>query len=324
MNPPNNPVNFRRMRICSLLPSATEIVCALGAEDQLVGVTHECDFPPSVASVAKLTRSNIPANFTSAQIDAAVSSSLESSGSLYELDLHALEEAQPDLVITQRLCDVCAVPYDRVQDAAENLSSHPRVLNLEPSSLADILDSIRLVGDAIGRRSAADALVASLRQRVDAVCTATHNLEHRPRVFCMEWVDPPFCGGHWMKELVDLAGGRDEIAADRRPSRRIDWQRVLDFAPEVIVLTCCGFDLHRCAAEAEILATFERVDELPAAKSGRIFATDGSAYFSRPGPRIVESLEILAHLVHPQLFGAPNLPRAFSAVSLARPTAKHA
>ncbi|HVB87000.1 MAG TPA: cobalamin-binding protein [Candidatus Dormibacteraeota bacterium] len=312
------------MRICSLLPSATEIVCALGAEDQLVGVTHECDFPPSVTSIPKLTRSNIPSNFTSAEIDVAVNASLESSGSLYELDLRALEQSQPDLIITQRLCDVCAVAYDHVQEAAENLSSHPRVLNLEPSSLADILDSIRLVGDAIGRRASADALVLSLQQRIDAVRSKTQIVARPPRVFCMEWVDPPFCGGHWMKELVDLAGGRDDLAADRRPSRRIDWQRVLDFSPEVIVLTCCGFDLHRCAAEADILATFERVDALPAAKSGRIFATDGSAYFSRPGPRIVDSLEILAHLLHPAIFAAPDLPHAFSAVSLSRATAKHA
>jgi iron complex transport system substrate-binding protein len=323
MKPPRDPEHAPRVRICSLLPSATEIICALGAGDQLVGVTHECDFPPSAASIPKLTRSNIPGDFTSAQIDAAVASSLESSGSLYELDLCALEASQPDLVITQRLCDVCAVAYDRVQDAAKNLTSRPRILNLEPSSLADILDSIRLVGDAIGRRSSADALISSSQRRIDAVRAQTRNLAHRPRVLCLEWVDPLFCGGHWMKELVDLAGGRDDLAADHRPSRRIEWQRVLDFAPDVVVLTCCGFGLSRCAAEAEILATFERIDELPAAKSGRIFATDGSAYFSRPGPRIVESLEILAYLAHPEIFAPPDLPRAFAAVPLARASARH-
>ncbi|MGH9715557.1 MAG: cobalamin-binding protein [Candidatus Acidiferrales bacterium] len=312
------------MRICSLLPSATEIVCALGAQDQLVGVTHECDFPPPVSSIRKLTRSNIPLSFTSSQVNSAVNSSLESSGSLYELDLRALEELQPDLVITQQLCDVCAVPYDAVQGATETLSSHPRILNLEPSSVADILDSIRLVGEAIGRRNSADALASSLQQRINAVRAKTQNIARRSRVFCMEWVDPPFCGGHWMRELVDLAGGRDDLAVDGRPSRRIDWRCVLDFSPEVIVLTCCGFDLPRCAAEAEILATFEDVRDLPAAKSGRIFATDGSAYFSRPGPRIVESVEILAHLIHPGMFEAPDLPRAFRAVDLSRACAKQA
>lgn len=311
------------LRICSLLPSTTEIVCALGAQEQLVGVTHECDFPPSIATIRKVTRSNIPAHFSSAEIDAAVRASLDSSGSLYELDLAAIEKLEPDLIITQRLCDVCAVPFDHVQAAAEKLSSHPRVLNLEPSSVSDILDCIHVVGDAIGRPAAAKALVASLRQRIDAVLAETSNA-FRPRVFCMEWVDPPFCGGHWMKELVHLAGGRDELATDGRPSRRIDWTRVLEFAPEVIVLTCCGFNLKRCAEEADILARFEHVHKLPAAQSGRIFATDGSAYFSRPGPRIVESLEILAHIVHPEIFPAPSLPNACCRVHLCRSGATRA
>lgn len=306
--------NSHRTRVCSLLPSATEIVCALGARDQLVAVTHECDFPPSVAPIPKVTRSNIPPHATSAEIDAAVSANLGSSGSLYDLDLHVLEELHPDLLITQRLCDVCAVAYDQVQAAAAGLSSHPRVLNLEPSSLSDILECISIVADAIGRRDAADALVASLQKRIDSVRAKAQNVTVRPRVFCMEWVDPPFCGGHWMKELTDIAGGRDDLATSGRPSRRIEWRRVLEYSPEIIVLTCCGFGLSRCAAEAQILAQFEGFNDLPAAKAGQIFATDGSAYFSRPGPRIVESLEILAHIVHPELFAAPPLTGAFSRV----------
>lgn len=313
-----HPAGGRGMRICSLLPSATEIVCALGAQDQLAGITHECDYPPSVAPIRRVTRSNIPADFSSAEIDAAVGVNLESSGSLYELDLHALEEMRPDLVITQRLCDVCAVPFDRVREAAENLPSHPRVLNLEPSSVWDILDCIGLVGDVIGRRAEADALISSLRQRIELVRARTQTLPSRPRVFCMEWVDPPFCGGHWMRELVELAGGRDDLAIEGRPSRRVEWRRVLAFAPEIIVMTCCGFDLARCVGEADILAAYEGARELPAAKSGRIFATDGSAYFSRPGPRIVESLEILAHIVHPEAFPAPGLEHAFCQVQLPR------
>lgn len=306
------------VRICSLLPSATEIVCALGAQDQLVAVTHECDFPFSVASIPKVTRSNIPSHFTSAEIDSAVRANLDSSGSLYELDLRALEELQPDLIITQRLCDVCAVAYDQVQAAAAALTSHPQVLNLEPSSLSDILDCVRLVGDAIGRPEAAGALISSLQHRIDSVRTKTRQIQPRPRIFCMEWVDPPFCGGHWMKELVELAGGNDALAVAGRPSRCIEWQRVLEYSPEVIVLTCCGFNLYRCAAEAEILANFEGFRALPAAQTGRIFATDGSAYFSRPGPRIVDSLEILAHIIDPESFPAPLLADAFSRVGLPR------
>lgn len=306
------------MRICSLLPSATEIIFALGAEDLLVGVSHECDYPSATARIPKVTRSNIPSGLSSKQIDSAVSSNLETAGSLYELNLPLLEELQPGLVITQRLCDVCAVSFDRVQEAVAVLESQPQVLNLEPYSLDDVLSNIRVVGNAIDRGSTAADLVASLQLRINAIRYKTRSLAYKPGVFCMEWVNPPYCGGHWMKELVDIAGGRDDLSNDRRPSYRIDWNQVLEFAPEVVVLTCCGFDLHRCMQEAEILATFKGVLGLPAAKAGRIFATDGSAYFSRPGPRIVDSLEILAHLIHPEVFPPPALSDSFSSVDLTR------
>lgn len=308
----------RSLRVCSLLPSATEMVCALGAQDLLVGVTHECDFPAGVERIRKVTRSRIPLNLSSGEIDAAVRSSLQDDGTLYELDMAALEELQPDLVITQRLCDVCAVAFDRVQDAVRSLKSHPQLINLEPGSVQDILDCIRTVARAMDRESAGDSVVASLERRIDAIREKTIHLSNRPRVFCMEWVDPPFCGGHWMKELVDFAGGRDDLAVHRWPSRRIEWSRVLEISPDVIVLTCCGFELDRCTQEAEILAGYEGAHDLPAAKFGRIFATNGSAYFSRPGPRIVESLEILAHLIHPEAFQAPALSNAFAVVELSR------
>ncbi len=304
------------MRICSLLPSATEIVFALGMGPALVGVTHECDYPPQTSRIPKVTRSNIPPGISSGQIDSAVTSTLESTGTLYELDLPLLEELQPDLVLTQKLCDVCAVSFDRVQEAVKDLQSCPRVLNLEPHSLDDILGNIRTIGNAIG--ASADSLVGALQRRIDTVRQKTKNLSYRPRVFCMEWVSPPYCGGHWMKELVDIAGGRDDLSNLHRPSYRIEWSRVLDFSPEIIVLTCCGFGLHRCEQEVEVLAEFEGVHELPAGKAGHIFATDGSAYFSRPGPRIVDSLEILAHLIHPELFPAPSIAGVFSALDLPR------
>jgi iron complex transport system substrate-binding protein len=304
------------VRIVSLLPSATEIVFALGAGSSLVGVTHECDYPPATSHIPKVTRSNIPSQMSSREIDSAVGSALDATGTLYELDLPLLEELRPDLILTQRLCDVCAVSYDRVQEAAKNLRSQPLVLNLEPHSLGDIFDNIIVVGKAIGREAAASALRRSLLCRIDAIRRRTEILQDRPRVFAMEWVDPPFCGGHWMKELVEAAGGRDDLARLHRPSSRVDWNQVLDYAPEIIVLTCCGFDLNRCQRESEILSEFEGARDLPAAKVGRIYATDGSAYFSRPGPRIVESLEILAHLIHPDLFPAPPLVGAFAAVDL--------
>jgi len=305
------------MRICSLLPSATEIVFAIGLGESLVGVTHECDYPPGTSAIPQVTRTHIPAGLSSDKINAAVASTLESTGSLYELDLPLLEKLRPDLILTQRLCEVCAVSFDRVRNAVNGLPSRPVVLNLEPHSLRDILDNILTVGEATGHTASAQQVVRALDERIDAVREKTSRMPQRPRVFCMEWVNPPFCGGHWMKELVEIAGGRDDLAQLHRPSRRIDWSRVLEFSPEVIVLTCCGFNLERCKSEGEILARLDRVNELPAVQVGRVYATDGSSYFSRPGPRILDSLEILAHLIHPDRVSAPPWAGAFSRIALA-------
>jgi iron complex transport system substrate-binding protein len=306
------------VRICSLLPSATEIVFALGEGDSLVGVTHECDYPGEAFAIPKVTRSNIPEGLSSPQIDSSVSRALEATGTLYELNLPLLDELRPDLILTQRLCDVCAVSYDQVQEAADRLQSHPMVLNLEPHSLDEILETILVVGKAIGRLAAASALLERLQARINAVRDKTKTLSYRPKVFCMEWISPPYCGGHWMKELVEIAGGRDDLARLHQPSRRIDWSKVVTYAPEVVVLTCCGFNLQRCQEEGMTLAECEGLSDLPAVKSGRVYATDGSAYFSRPGPRIVESLEILAHLIHPELFSPPPLIGGFSLLNLTR------
>jgi iron complex transport system substrate-binding protein len=310
------------MRICSLLPSATEMVFALGMGDSLVGITHECDYPPQAAKIPHVTRSNIPAGLSSEEIDRMVSSNLVTQGTLYELDQQLLETLKPDLILTQRLCDVCAVAFDKVQDVAHSLSSKPDVVNLEPHSLEDILGNIRTVGNLIGAGARTDELIHSLNQGIAAIESRTKTLASRPRVFCMEWVSPPYCGGHWMKRLVEIAGGIDELAANTgRPSTRIEWQRVLNFAPEIMVLTCCGYKLPRVVQEAEIMAGFPHFHELPAAKNNRVFATNGSDYFSRPGPRIVDSLEILAHLVHPEVFPAPPFEQAFSEVDFSEITA---
>jgi iron complex transport system substrate-binding protein len=307
-----NPV----VRICSLLPSATEIVFALGAGDSLVGVTHECDYPREAAQIPKVTRSNIPDGLSSSQIDSAVRGALEAEGTLYELNLPLLEELHPDLILTQRLCDVCAVSYDRVQEAVKSLPSHPAVLNLEPHSLNDILETILTVGKAIGRSAASYTLVESLQNRINTVRDKTKALRDRPSVFCMEWIDPPYCAGHWMKELVEIAGGRDDLARLHQPSSRIEWSRVVAYAPEIIVLACCGLNLQRSLEVGATLAEYEGISDLPAVKAGGVYATDGSAYFSRPGPRIIESLEILAHLIHPQLFAPPPLQDAFRSLKL--------
>lgn len=298
------------------------MVFALGMGDSLVGITHECDYPPEAAHIPHVTRSNIPEGLSSAEIDSVVSSNLVSQGTLYELNQPLLEELAPDLILTQRLCDVCAVAFDKVQEVAHSLSSHPRVVNLEPHSLEDILENIRTVGTLVGAGRKTDELLLSLERRIEAIGERSRQLASRPRVFCMEWANPPYCGGHWMKRLVGIAGGSDELSRHGRPSTRIEWRRVLDFAPEVIVLTCCGFKLPRVIQEAETLAGFPQFQDLPAVKNNRIFATNGSDYFSRPGPRIVDSLEILAHLIHPEAFPAPALAEAFAAVDLSEITAR--
>ena len=305
------------MRICSLLPSATEIVFALGMGDSLVAVSHECDYPERARHLPKVTRSRINPAASSRQIEETVAASLQAGTALYELELELLERIQPDLVITQGLCDVCAVSLNLLERAIPSLSSRPAVLNLEPHSLADILDDIRSVATAIGRENAAESLLEKLNARIEWVRKRAAIVASRPRVFCMEWIDPPYCGGHWMKELVELAGGRDDLANDASPSYRIEWKQVIQYAPEIIVLTCCGYDLERCKREAEILATFPGIFDLPAVKQNHVFATAGSGYFSRPGPRIVDSLEILAHLIHPEIFSPPALGKeVFVALTL--------
>lgn len=300
------------MRICSLLPSATEIVFALGMGDSLAAVSHECDYPDNALALPKVTRSRINPQSSSRQIDEAVTASLQAGSPLYELDLELLEQIRPDFVIAQGLCDVCAVSINLVEEAIRGLPSRPAIINLEPHSLAEILDNIRSVGAALQRERAAETLIGNLNARIDSVRKCAAVITSRPRVFCMEWVDPPYCGGHWMKELVELAGGRDDLANHAKPSYRIEWQRVIDYAPEIIVLTCCGYDLQRCQKEAEILATFAGISDLPAVRQNRVFCTAGSGYFSRPGPRIVDSLEILAHLIHPDVFPTPLLPEEVS------------
>jgi len=304
------------MRIISLLPSATEMVFAVGMGDSLVGVTHECDYPAEALHIPHVTSSNIPAGLSSEEIDRMVSSNLITQGTLYELNQTLLEELAPDLILTQRLCDVCAVAFDKVQEVAANLSSKPQVVNLEPHCLEDILENIRQVGSLVQASERAEKVAASYEKRIAAIQQKTAALTNRPRVFCMEWVKPAYCGGHWMKKLVEIAGGVDDLANPGKPSYRIDWKRVLEFAPEVMVLTCCGYKLPKVIQEAKTLLEFDGIDELPAVKNRRVYATNGSDYFSRPGPRIIDSLEILAHLVHPEIFPAPQFPEAFANVDL--------
>jgi iron complex transport system substrate-binding protein len=300
------------VRIVSLLPSTTEIVCALGLGDELVGVTHECDHPPFVRGLPKVTRTLIPHDAPSCQIDALVREQLTTERALYHLDRDTLARVAPDLIVTQALCDVCAVAEVEVVDAARRLPGSPSVVNLEPMTLAEVFDAIAAVGVAAGRADRAAAVVAGLRARVDAVAarTATIPESGRPRVAFLEWIDPLFSGGHWNPELIALAGGVDVLGAPAAASRTVTWEAVRAAEPEVVFVACCGFSTERALEDLPLLQARDGWDELPAVRDGRVWFADGNAFFSRPGPRIVDSLELLAAALHPEVHNAPVVATA--------------
>jgi iron complex transport system substrate-binding protein len=285
------------MRIVSLLPSATEIICQLGLQDQLVGVTHECDYPAFVTGLPKVTRTLIPTEASSAQIDQLVRERLRTQRALYTLDMPTLESLRPDLLVTQALCDVCAVAEEEVQAASCRLPGQPRVINLEPQTLSEVLASIHTVAQATHCEATANAVVAGLQARIDAVASRTEAIRDRPRVALLEWIDPPFSCGHWNPELVRLAGGVEGLGIAGKPSRTLEWSEVVAWDPEVLVLACCGFGVERTRQDLPRLHSYPGWADLACAQNGRVHVVDGSAYFSRPGPRLVDSLEVLAHLL---------------------------
>jgi len=293
------------MRIVSLLPSATEIICALGLEDQLVGVTHECDFPETVPRLPKVTRTLIPAGAASGEIDRLVRERLRTDRALYTLDLPVLEALRPDLIVTQALCDVCAVAEEEVRAAACTLPGSPRVINLEPQTLSQVFDAIRQVAKAADADRVAEQVVGGLTARVEAVVSRTAALQHRPRVALLEWLDPPFSCGHWNPELVRLAGGVEGLGREGQPSRTLRWNEVITWQPEVVFIACCGCSVERTLQDVPSLQAVPGWADVPAVRSGRVYVTDGSHYFSRPGPRLVDSLEILAHALHPEAHPLP-------------------
>jgi iron complex transport system substrate-binding protein len=293
-------------RIVSLLPSATEIVCALGLADALVGVTHECDYPASVAGKPALTASRIShETMSSREIDHAVRSQLDGHGSIYDLDEDLLRELKPDLVITQELCEVCAVSYQTVRHAARLLEGDVRVVSLEPHNLRDIFDTIRTVGELTGRAEEAAALVSELAVRLDALAVVLTEVERRPRTLVLEWLEPPFAPGHWVPEQVALAGGDATFGHAGGKSRTTTAEELRDYAPEVVVLAPCGYykeDTLRALRSSRLPRGWS---ELPAVRAGEVWAVDATSYFSRPGPRVVEGAEILSRIIHPAVFGAP-------------------
>ncbi len=297
------------MKIVSLLPSATEIVYALGLGDQLVAVTHECDYPPEAKEKPVITSSVLNhADNSSLHIHKGIAGVVHQGKNIYHLDEDLLCELKPDLILTQELCDVCAVSYNIVQEAAKILESKPEIVSLEPNFFSDILSNIRLVGQKTGKENEASELLSKLEERINYVVTQTSHIIDRPRVYCMEWIDPPFSAGHWIPEMVSMAGGKEGLGHLGQESEQIEWEDVLEFSPEYIIIMPCGFDLNRTIEESYQAQTYPGWEDLRAVQNGNVFAVDGSSYFNRPGPRIVVGLEILAQIIHPELFSF-SLPK---------------
>ncbi|HXT12865.1 MAG TPA: cysteine-rich CWC family protein [Candidatus Angelobacter sp.] len=303
-------------RIISFLPAATEMVCALGLADQLVGVTHECDYPPAARGKPVVVRSVLPVEtMTEREIDTAVTECIRNGRSLYEVDERLLEQLAPTHILTQALCHVCAPSGNEITRALNALPSKPRILWFTPHTIDGIFDNLRDLGQAIDRSQRAAELIAVARAKLQAIAAAVSRVPHRPRVFCLEWTDPYYCSGHWVPEMVEMAGGRDDLGKKGRDSVRVDFDAIANWSPEVLIVSPCGFGIERAVDLARKLIQKPGWNDLPAVQNGRVFAVDANAYFARPGPRVVDGVELLASLIHPELFDWPGPAKAFQKIS---------
>jgi len=302
------------MRIVSLVPHATELLFALGLGPEVVAVTHECDYPPAAGELPRVTRDVLPGGLSAAEIDTAVRERTLEGETIYELDRKVLAALEPDLIVTQALCPVCAVSFEEVADLAKELPSHPRMIALDPKSLGETLDDVRTVAQATGRREQGMELVAQAAARIDRVKLAVR-AQPRPRVAALEWLDPVYVAGHWTPQLIELAGGEDVLGLPGEPSQKVSWEEVAAAQPEVVVVMPCGYDAPR--AHAEALAYASRLASLSAA---RIVAVNASAYYSRPGPRLIDGLELMAHVLHPQQVA--EVPASAEAIEVELPAVR--
>ncbi len=295
------------MKIASLLPSATEIVCVLGLEKNLVGITHECDFPKSVETKPHLTAGVIShETMSSLEIDHAVRTQLDGHGSIYDLNNDLLHEFQPDLILTQELCDVCAVSYKTVLKAAKIYVADAQVVSLEPNTIEDIFENIKTVGELCNVSEKANEVVADLQKRLEVVREKTKNIENRPKVMMLEWLEPAFAPGHWVPQQVEIAGGICLLGESGKRSVTTTYEQIIAENPDILVLIPCGYytsDILRQLPKTVFPASFS---EISAVKNNEIWALDATSYFSRPGPRVIDGTEILAKIVHPNLFGSPS------------------
>jgi iron complex transport system substrate-binding protein len=298
------------MRIVSLVPSATEMLFALGLGDEVIAVTHECDYPPAARERPKVTRDVIGPGLTPAEVDRAVRELTEQGKAIYELDEPALRRLQPDLIVTQELCAVCAVSYDDVRAVAERLDTTPKVLSLDPRTLGEVLGDARTLAQATGAKDAAVDLVRDAATRIDRVRLAVRGSEP-VSVAALEWLDPVFVAGHWTPQLIEYAGGIDVLGLPGEHSAQRSWEEVRAAEPEVVVVMPCGYDAERSRSEAEAFA-----DELASVGARRVVAVDAAGLFSRPGPRLIEGLELLGHVLHPDRL--PDGPSAVYEIPVGR------
>lgn len=310
------------LRLVSFLPSATEMACALGLADQLLGITHCCDYPPEIRGKPLVVHGNIPVgDLTLSEIDSAVSASLAQGGSLYHVDEQLLRELAPTHILTQDLCQVCAPAGSEVTRALKALPYQPQVLWMSPHSIGEIEGDLRKLGKATGREAEAEHLIAAGRRRLENISDRVAQATHRPRVFCAEWIDPLFCAGHWTPEMVEIAGGTDVLGRKWADSVRLTWDAVREVAPELLILMPCGYNLASSKAQASWLFQQPGWAELPAVRNDRVFAVD-AGYFSRPSPRVVDGTELLAHLIHPELFDWTGATDGFEKLDCSGPVGK--
>jgi iron complex transport system substrate-binding protein len=297
-------------RIVSFLPSATEIACALGLSDSLLGITHECDYPPEVRTKPVVVRNVLPIEqMSQSEIDRAVAERMRAGLSLYQIDEPLLRELAPDLILTQDLCQVCAPSGNEVSQVLKSLPKTPQILWMTPRSLSEIFDNVRDLGAATSRASEAETLINACNARLETLSNRVSQATTRPRVFCMEWLDPVFASGHWVPELVKIAGGIDELGSEGGESVRVAWEDIAAWAPEVLVIMPCGFNLQQTLKQVSSVfgpngsqSRNSHFFDLPAVRNDRVYAVDANSYFARPGPRVVDGAELLARIIHPELF----------------------
>lgn len=283
------------MRIVSLVPSATEMLFALGLGDDLIAVTHECDYPPAARELPRVTRDVLPAGLSAAEIDAAVKERTLAGESIYRLDTKLLRELTPDLIVTQALCSVCAVSYDDVRAIAQEIDSQPLVISLDPRTIGEVLGDARTIAQATDAKDAAVDLIRESSARIDRIRLAVRDAR-RPRVVALEWLDPPYAAGHWTPQMIEYAGGEDVLGFAGEPSEERSWEEIAAVEPDLVVVMPCGFDAEISYREAEM-----HRDQLAALGADEVVAVDAASYFSRPGPRIIDGLELLASIIHPEL-----------------------